>query len=416
MLSFSALHQELDNSLKDLPESKIKFWKYVELIVNYCDTLGDKIHDLQKDALALSRKLNFKEGEFLCNYITQYQLLLSTGSVNEKVILNNEALIQELKNDENALTVALNLNAYVHWFKGEYETAFKTLFKIFQLNLKNENNFIAWVYYALAIFYVDTKDIPSARENLANAKQLFEKEQCDYGIARVNNAQATNEIHLKNLQLALEHLRISEAIYRKLSHYTGLSRTLNDLGLVEKQKGNTIESLGYLKESLNYRKQLNHIQGLITTYTELGEIYLNTEKYEEALNSFNEALQLIGKNGSKQKKIRLLKLLYVLNKKKNNLQEALSYFEQYFEEQNSLLSDETSTNIKRMITSFEKEKSDKIAEIERTKNLELKEANTLIEHKNKEILDSIYYAQRIQMVQIPTEKAIAQMLNKVRKL
>jgi hypothetical protein len=43
------------------------------------------------------------------------------------------------------------------------------------------------------------------------------------------------------------------------------------------------------------------------------------------------------------------------------------------------------------------------------------EQRNVVENKNKEILDSIYYARRIQMAQIPSEGQVSQMLRKIKK-
>ena len=53
----------------------------------------------------------------------------------------------------------------------------------------------------------------------------------------------------------------------------------------------------------------------------------------------------------------------------------------------------------------------KEAELEKEKNTELQKAYSIIEDKQKEILDSIKYAQRIQQSQLPSEKYISRFLD-----
>jgi len=79
------------------------------------------------------------------------------------------------------------------------------------------------------------------------------------------------------------------------------------------------------------------------------------------------------------------------------------------------MSDEAANNIKKIQTKYETEKSEKEAEIERLKNVELKKAYIIIEEKNKDILDSIRYAKRIQNSLLPTEVYIENALNRVMK-
>jgi hypothetical protein len=45
----------------------------------------------------------------------------------------------------------------------------------------------------------------------------------------------------------------------------------------------------------------------------------------------------------------------------------------------------------------------------------VEEQKKLVEHKQKEILDSIHYARRIQMAQIPSEKRVGKSLDRLRR-
>jgi hypothetical protein len=52
-----------------------------------------------------------------------------------------------------------------------------------------------------------------------------------------------------------------------------------------------------------------------------------------------------------------------------------------------------------------------IIELQKT---EVEKQKHLVEEKQKEILDSIYYAKRIQVAQIPTENRVEQVLSRLR--
>ena len=66
--------------------------------------------------------------------------------------------------------------------------------------------------------------------------------------------------------------------------------------------------------------------------------------------------------------------------------------------------------IKQLQTTFATEKADKEKEIERLRNFELKQAYEQIEQKNKDILDSINYAKKIQFAILPSEEEIRRLL------
>ena len=178
------------------------------------------------------------------------------------------------------------------------------------------------------------------------------------------------------------------------------------MGLLEKANGNYTNAVVHLKESIVLRKEIDHLQGLITSYTELGETYQMLNDHTSALEQLEKGLSLALLVKTKQKEMRLHKLMYDTYKELKNTELALQHFEKFFEIKSQLLSDEAANNIKKVQTKFEKEKSEKEAEMERFKNVELKKANTIIEQKNKDITDSINYAKRIQLGILPPNEVL----------
>jgi serine phosphatase RsbU (regulator of sigma subunit) len=130
------------------------------------------------------------------------------------------------------------------------------------------------------------------------------------------------------------------------------------------------------------------------------------KKYKKTLAHLNEALTYARQANSKQKEMRLHKLFYETYKKQKKTTLALKHFEEFYTLRTQLLSDEAASNIRRLQADFEKEKSEKQAEIERLKNVELKIAYEVIEQKNKDIRDSIQYAKGIQDAILASEEEI----------
>jgi len=324
-----------------------------------------------------------------------------------EALVDIDALVEKLKQDKEWYPLGINLLSYFHWFKGEYEKGFNLAFEGLKISAENKlSRALAWTYFALGIFYFDTKDLDNAKTNYQTAYDLFTAENYLYGMARSATGLGTIAILQGHANDAQPLLKYAAAIYRDLGHYSGLSRAVNDMGLLEKTKGAYDKAIIHLNESIEVRKEINHIQGLITSYTELGETYLLMKNYELALKQFTSGLEYAKQANSLQKQMRLYKLFYDAYKELNNPGLALINFEQFYEIKTQLMSDEAANNIKKIQTRFEKEKSEKEAEIERLKNVEIKKAYTIIEEKNKDILDSIRYAKRIQTSLLPTETYI----------
>ncbi len=398
------------------PDKKEKVEKILEFGLTYGDNFGDRMINLFEEGIALSREINFKGGEVICYFNVLFFVGMTKGVQKEKYNLSVEEtinMLNELKDDSQWYPLGLNQLAFFHWFRGEYEKGFNIIFESTKLS-GGDTYSLAWNHFGLAVFYFDTKDYENAKITYQKSFELFDENKHVYGRARAANGLASVAIIQNKPEEALKLLNYCTTAYRNLSHHSGLSRAVNDWGLLEKGNKNYSKSIELLKESIELRKEINHLQGLVTSYTELGEVYLLSKDFKSALAEFEKGLDLSVQVNSKQKQMRLHKLLYDTYKELKNTDLALENLEKYYEIKSQLLSDDASNNIRKIQTKFEKEKSEREAEIERLKNVELKEAYRQIEEKNKEVMDSITYAVRIQQSLMPTEWYIERCLKRLK--
>jgi serine phosphatase RsbU (regulator of sigma subunit) len=313
--------------------------------------------------------------------------------------------VQQLRTEPELYGMAMNLLGYFHWFRGDYEGGFNTIFEALRHVQAAAVENHAWLYYALGVFYFDTRDYENSRINYQKAYDMFRTAEMAYQTARAASGLASIAILEERTDEAGWLLEFASGKFRELGHHSGLSRTLNDMGLLEKKKGNTGNAIKYLHEAITLREAINHAQGLVTSYSELGEILLGVEeKSREALPLLEKALRLAEDLNAYQKQMRLHKLLYDYYKRQSDNQKALEHFEKFYELRTKILSDEAANKMKRLQTQFEKENAEKQTEIERLRNTELRTAKAIIEQKNKDITDSINYARRIQTGMLPTEE------------
>jgi serine phosphatase RsbU (regulator of sigma subunit) len=401
--------QEFNTKLNATPNKKEKVYAVIDFVMIYGDSYSREIIPILDQGLNISREIGFEAGEIICLYNLAFFNQVTQGEVFSRHISSMTDLhsLAEKMKGEDFYTLALSLQAYHHWFRGEYDKGFEIIFKTIQISDAQQNPFRGWFYFALAVFYFDTKDFENSSINYKKAFDLFVLDKNEYGKARSTNGMGTIAILQNRTKEAAPQLEYAAAIYRELGHYSGLSRALNDLGLLEKAEKNFDKAISLLNESIELRKEIDHVQGLITSYTELGETFLLMKDFSAALKEFNRGLDLAIQAKARQKQMRLYQLLYTTHKSLGDTEAALHNFENFFELKSQLLSDEASNNIKKIQTRFEKEKSEKETEIERLKNVELKKANAIIEQKNKDITDSINYARRIQMSILPSAETLS---------
>ena len=71
-----------------------------------------------------------------------------------------------------------------------------------------------------------------------------------------------------------------------------LSVIFNNLGILYREIGNFTASLESLKTSINYAKNLDYVVENLHTSIEIARTYISMNKYDEAINSLNQALDL----------------------------------------------------------------------------------------------------------------------------
>lgn len=409
---------EFNQQLETIPDKHDKVRAIIEFVVIYGDSYGSKILPVFDKGVAISKEIGYIGAEM----ILYYNLLFFKGIAHSEIesphfdtMPSLSEMNEKLNADEEWKAMGLNQMAFFHWFKGAFEIAFDMIFEALKVSEKSKNISTAWNYFAVAVFYFDTKDFQNSEIYYQKSNDLFNVLKHEYGKARSMSGLASIAIIQNRPNDALPLLEYSSTIYRELSHYSGLSRALNDMGLLEKSLGNYDKAIGFLNESVELRNEIGHIQGLITSCTELGEAYLFRKEYALAIKQFEKALDLALKVKTQQKQIRLYKLFYDTYKELGNTELALKNFESFYEIKSQLLSDEANNNMKRIQTKYEKEKSEKEAELERQKNIELAKANEIIEQKNKDITDSINYAKRIQLSLLPTDIYIDKTLKRLKK-
>lgn len=400
---------EFNQKLASIPDKKKQVREIIDFITVYGDTYGHDIVPVIDEGISISKEIGFEPGELICYYNLAFFSVMTHGKLKSKhaetIPLVTET-IHKLKGDMEWYSMGLNILSFHHWFRGEYEKGFDVIFESIRLAEEVQLPSRGWHYFALAVFYFDTKDYENSAINYQKARDLCKAEGSIYGEARSTNGLGTIAIMQNRTKDAVPLLEFAAGIYRELGHYSGLSRALNDLGLLEKVEKNYDKAIAFLNESIELRKEIDHVQGLVTSYTELGETYLLMKNYPLALEQFEKGLGLALQAKTKQKQMRLYQLLYTTYKALNDTESALKNFEQFYELKTQLLSDESANNIKKIQTKFEKEKSEKETEIERLKNVELKKANAIIEQKNKDITDSINYARRIQLSILPSQETL----------
>jgi serine phosphatase RsbU (regulator of sigma subunit) len=356
-----------------------------------------------KKALAIEDK--FGEGRCLLNmgmgaFILHHDYPLSDTYINQAI-----SIFQNLPNPKWEAN-ALLTQAIIKNSTGNPELALYMGLKgmEFYLNKPHDYDF-TMACYVLGTIYKDLKKTEEAERlyTLAIESKLNQTTwdaRVFTGLSNILSDRGEYEEALKMGNKGLDLLRGED-------NRIGVSRALNDLGSIYHRLKEYDKALEYIFEALKIRKANNVKHFVLGSLIDIANIYLEIDQPANALEFYLEAEPLAIETNHLGRLSVVLRRSAEIYKKIGDLTKAVETFEKLIEVNNTLHQQEKEAKIFQSENKLIKERED---EIERLRNVELKHAYDLIAEKNKEITDSIHYANRIQKTILAPESELQKYL------
>jgi len=349
------------------------------------------------DALKRSKELNYTFGIAqgtlnlgMASFIIDNNFVLAIQQMNEAL-----DLFKSLDNKKwianTLLTIALINNT-----SGKRDDALYNALRGIGYFENNEEEVFDRImaYYIIGTIYNDVKKYDEAEKNYK------------LGIAdpAVTVRTWSGRIYIGLASIYLVQEKYEEAIImnikglevlKKEGNTIGESRALNDLGIIYKKLKQYDKAFKFLLEALEIRENHRITRFAVSSYIELASLQTEMGEYDKALDYLAKAEKTAIEINFRVKLAQVYQDAGDIYKLKNDYKQTLVHYEKLMRLNEELHKKDTETKINSLTNELRKEKE---AEIERLKNVELKAAYDIIELKNKEILDSINYAKRIQYV------------------
>ncbi len=301
----------------------------------------------------------------------------------------------------------------------------------------------------IGIIYKNLKDAAKAKEFFDTSIRICKEINYTIGIA-------SNYGNLGNLYVVTGEYKKAEENYlkclvmaRELNYNQLHSMALGNLGMVYWELKEPKKSLAYYKEALKLNQETGNTAGVALDLSNIGDIYREQKNIAEAEKYFNRSLKIATEIGNLDLIKDVDQHFYHLYEDNGDFKKALFYYKKFIAERDSLFNEENTRKAVQSEMNYEFEKKEAMARAEQEKKdavaaaevrrqkiilwsisglgllilgfavfayrsfLQKKRANEeiirqkhLIEEKQKEILDSIYYARRIQHSLLPNEKYI----------
>ncbi|HXD92515.1 MAG TPA: tetratricopeptide repeat protein [Bacteroidia bacterium] len=365
---------------------------------------------------------------------------------------------------------AYNTMGVAFELKGNYPKSLEFFLKALKVCEETGNKKgVGACYGSIGIVYKNQSDYAKALEyglkNLKIAEELNDKKgiaRCYSNIGLIYSEQ--NSI-LKALDYYLKSLKLAKEINDKSS----IESCYSNIGIIYVEQFKYPEALTYYLSALQLSKEIDDQQGVGTCYVNLSDLYNKLTNYKQAICYGDSALQITKQTDDIDNASLAYENLATAYSKIGKYKEAYENHVKFKILIDSIFNADNSKQLGDMKTKFEVEKKEaelkikSVAEQEklkavsseekkrqqviiasvvgvlmvvmvfslflykrfritnRQKNIiekqkqKVDEAYAMLHEKNKEVMDSIYYARRIQRVLITSEKYIENSLNRLIK-
>lgn len=342
--------------------------------------------------------------------------------------------IKEKSDDKKEIISLLNNIGGIYYYQKNYKKAEDYYSRVLDLSLQtNDNVGIAASYNNLSLIAFEQKNYEKALELNKKAFELRKLNNDQYGIAVCLNNIGRIYQAVHDYNQAIFHFLQALDRYKKTGDWDGAANSLYNIGTIYSEKKDYKTALKFLEESAAISDSLSATVNLRDNYRVMAECYKalgNTAKAYEYMHDFvilndsiinEQSLKHIAEleaqyeSGRKESEIKLLKQEKLIQEKDNERQKA--EINRQLILRNSLLAGLGFIIIivvLVLIQFVQKQKANKILkqqneEIHQQKLLIEQKSNELAE-KNKEVTDSIKYAQRIQQAIFPADDLIKSLL------
>jgi len=281
-------------------------------------------------------------------------------------------------------------------------------------------------YFNIGRVYTDQKKYTEAFEQYAMAQKVFEEYNDAIGVAHTHQSRGTLYSLTEKKTEALEEYFKALEIYEKIKYNRGLAYLYNNIGAIYAQQQNFKKALPWLNKGLVLAIQVKDREQLRISYLSLSKIDSSNGDYKNAYAKYKlyEAFKDSLLNEENTKKIVQAEMRFEFDKKQTAdslivAEERVLNSVRFQQEKQQRYFLYGGLIVFALFAAFMYNRfkvSQKQKHIINNQKTEVEAQKKLVDTKQKEILDSIYYARKIQMAQIPSEKQVEKSLERLKKL
>jgi serine phosphatase RsbU (regulator of sigma subunit) len=288
----------------------------------------EKMKQYATQAIQLSQKTNFKKG-------------LATGYLYYGVYYNNMAnykyamtyylkalkLYEELKDNKSLGSCYINIGS-VYGTQGNYKSALAYMQKGASLkDAANDKKGTSIAYNNIGNMYSDQGKYPEAIDYLMKSLKIKEEINDKSGISiAYNNIGLILELQGKTEEAIAYHIK-SLKLKEELGDRLGISFSYSNLASLYVAQKKYTEALDYNFKSLKIKEELGDKQGAAICLGAIGSIYMTQNKIKDALSYQLKALKILEAIGDAKAQVSTSLALGSTYEKEHSYPDALHYYD-----------------------------------------------------------------------------------------
>ena len=375
----------------------------------------------------------------------------NSGYADDAIKLYQETLIIQTElDDKDGIATILNNLANIYDDKGDIPKALEFYQNSMEIRVEiGDLSGVASTLNNLAYLYTKLEEYDMAIENFTESLEMSKELEDDRYVSLALNNLGYVYQKQGDLVKSEKYHQESLAIRIKIDDLKGIAMSNNMLGMVAKDNLEYNKALDFFKVSLKIYSDNNSVKGVGTTLSNIGETYILKGNYLEADKCIQQSLDIATELGYPLDIQIAAEMLTEINKQKGDWKKALEMLEIFTVMKDSLQNIENNKLVikQNLQNKYEKQKALDDAAYEKQKALDdaakekqqiltvsitaglglvviflifvfnrlritknqkavIQEQKEIVQEKNKEILDSINYAKRIQSAILPASDTI----------
>ncbi len=234
----------------------------------------------------------------------------------------------------------------------------------------NDRQVMANIYQNMGLVHYDLGNFDLALEYYFKSLDLNKKLGKKTNIAGLTQNIGLFYLHNKDYRKASSYITESLEIYREIKDQEGIASSFSNLGLISQEQGDFTKALEYFRDAFGSFSAIGYLPGVILTLHNIGTAHADLGHFDIALEHYQRSLKMADSVGYTDMIITNYEAISNLYADNRDYKKALEYQTTYYRLKDSVFSVESKNKIAELEASFNVEVKEQ--ELAR-KNIELKQ-------------------------------------------